>query len=112
MPNIEIHGFGLRGPFAQEAIALRKRIFEILEASPVARDIVVSIYDDIVVDKKGEAQPYLRIVFAPADRIFLDILSLKVLGFDIEVLELKNFQSRNSQSLVSEADLDPEFLRG
>lgn len=57
MPNIEIHGLGIRGLFAQEAITLRQKIFGILESSPVARDIVVSIYDDTVENKNGEAQP-------------------------------------------------------
>ena len=56
LPNIELHGFG------SDSLELRAEIIRTLDKKDYVNDMVVSICLDVVVDKNGNEQPYIRVI--------------------------------------------------
>ena len=91
MPNIEIHGLSL-----QEWNELRKKIFKLFEDKPYVDEMVVTVFQDAVFDKRGSSRPFIRLVnssqeFSDEMRAEEILEALKTLNIDIEHLELKVF---------------------
>lgn len=57
MPNIEIHGLPLA-----EAREKRHKIFGAFSDKSYVDEMVVTIFPTVVQDKKGDSQPFLRLV--------------------------------------------------
>ena len=97
MPNIEIHGYGIRGEYAYIARDLRTKIFALLIVeAPHVSDAVVTVFDDWVTDEAEKRQPFLRLVSTPSPHIDEIVELLKTLDIDIEVQELKAFHPKKS----------------
>ena len=98
MPNIEIHGMGKRA----EANELANKIFEIFAGKPYVDEMVVTIFDTFVRDKKGNSQPFLRLANSCQEHTEEIITILRWLNMDIEYLELKAFYPKGpSEGILS-----------
>ncbi len=81
MPNIEIHGCG-----HDEAKKSEKKILKHCNWP----DLVVTIVTDVVRDRKGKLQPFLR-VYQDASNIAWPFLERLNLHLDIEVIAVHKF---------------------
>ena len=86
MPNVEIHGM-----FLQEAVRLEKKIFKLFGDKPYIKEMVVTIYQTIVRDFKGNSQPFIRLVNSCQEHSEEIVEKLKTLEIDVEHLKLESF---------------------
>lgn len=100
MPNIEVHGFG---EYKCEYVGIKNRarlsvneLFDLFCDKSYVEEMVITICPDITLDKKGENQPFLRVVSTPSPHLDEIVELLKVLNIDIEILLLKSFHLRQS----------------
>lgn len=98
MPNIEIHGFSEEG-----ALRLEGKIFLRFSDRPYADEMVVTIFPTTVRNRRGEAQPFLRLASPCDGHEAEEILQmLRHLGYDVEHLKLEAFYEK---ATASELDL-------
>ncbi len=89
MPNIEIHGLA-----TDQALKIRSQIFKLLKDRPYIDETVVTIYQDIVEDKDGNSQPFIRVV-NDCQTYPKEILGLlRSLKIDLEHMRLSSFISK------------------
>lgn len=93
MPNVEIHGLGK----GEVAIALVRKIYGLFEGEPYAKAMVVSVYDDLVVDREGETQPFLRLVNSHHRHTKKILGKLRQIDMDLKHLKLKAFYPKGSR---------------
>ena len=86
MPNIEIHGLP-----GKEGDELSRKIFELFKHEIYIDEMVVTIFQDRVVDKKSSSQPFIRVVTTPHRYIGAILGGLRRFHVDIEHLELRDF---------------------
>ncbi len=98
MPNIEIHGIGMRGVYVDDAYSLRNRIFALFGKKPYVQETetVVTIFDDEVTNVRKSRQPFLRVVSTPSEHLEEIVELLRTLDIDIEVQMLSAFFSKKS----------------
>jgi hypothetical protein len=97
MPNIEIHGLGIRGIYYEDAVNLKKKIRVLFAEKPYFSDMVVEIYDSDVSDvKEDRRQPYLRVVSSSQKEINDVVAMLRQLDIDIEQPPPIKFHPRKS----------------
>ena len=82
MPNIEIHGYGIKE--RGESDQLRWRIFSETANLSFAEDIVVTVVPDECVDRVGNSKPFLRIISHTPTKIAQLVKCLEPFGMDIE----------------------------
>ena len=85
MPNVEIHGF----ESSTELMASKAKSCLRSHFSPM--DVVITKYNDKVVDLRGNERPYFRVVCNDEDEAQEAIDLLSTLKKDIEVLLLHDF---------------------
>lgn len=87
MPNIEIHGLGT------ETAEMARNVFKVVrDALPdLAKDMVVSLCNDLVIDQHDKNQPFLRVCTTEREDTGNLLRALKALGLDIEYLVLTSF---------------------
>jgi hypothetical protein len=92
MPNIEIHGTG-DFQTRNEGMQLWKQIFDLIKVGcpELLNEAVVSIFNDICLDKVGLPQPFLRISSSNPAHFEPLKTALSLLHLDIEVSDLKEF---------------------
>ena len=98
MPNIEIHGLG------PETAEMARNVFRVVcEALPdLAKDMVVSLCNDLVIDQHDKNQPFLRVCTTEREDNTGNLLrALKALDLDIEYLVLTSFISKQTQAGAS-----------
>jgi len=98
MPNIEIHGIGIRGAYVDDGMNLELKIFEIFSGKTYISEMVVTTFDDAVQDAHHLRQPFLRVVSTPSPHLDEIVELLKALNIDIEVLMLSAFYPKKSAS--------------
>ena len=94
MPNVEVHGLGIR--FGDK---LRKRvrdeIFNAIRETSVelAADTVVTVIADECLNIGFTSCPFLRVIAEESeeDKISKIVKCLEPLGYDIEILAIKKF---------------------
>jgi hypothetical protein len=86
MPNIEIHGLA-----EAEAKTMYSQVERALRNSPVANNVVISRYSDVVKDLLGYDRPYLRIVCTDEVEAQQVAGLLKPLNLDLEIFRLRAF---------------------
>ena len=95
MPNIEIHGMD-----ADRAERVKKKIFTVTASCPWASELVVTTYQNVVVDRKNNRLPFFRVYFDRVNEsLSTDDIEMigEVLGpfdVDIEMVELSVFVPR------------------
>ncbi len=89
MPNIEMHGIKDDMSYGQ----LFHQIKKALQDAPYAKDIVLTDYQNRVVDFHEKSQPYLRLVALSTSSAELEDIEkrLEPLNIDIEVLLIDHF---------------------
>ncbi len=93
MPNIEFHGF----PEASDCSAVYLATKRLLKGASYEKDVVLTLYDDTVVDTDGGGQPFLRVIGskASADELEKIVERLSPLNIDIEVMLIEKFVPRD-----------------
>jgi len=86
LPNIEIHGLAM-----DQASQLRCRIFQLLKDKSYIDETVVTVYPDVVEDKNGNSQPFIRVVNDCQAHTEEILKLLQSLGIDIEHMQLSSF---------------------
>lgn len=97
MPNIEIHGLS-----RWEARNLRGKIFNLFQGRPYVDEMIVTIYENIVTDKNGEDQPFIRLANSHQLHTVEILGKLKTLDLDIEHLKLAAFIPKKKQEKEGE----------
>ena len=86
MPNIMIYGLE-----EGEAVKTGLKIDELLGGKYYGSEYVVTFVPSQVRDRKGVAQPYLKLVTTPNDHVDDILVELRKVGMDIEVSLLTQF---------------------
>ena len=86
MPNIELHGFS-RG----QAMEIRDKVFKLFKGKPYVKEMVVTVCLDMVWDKYGDIQPFIRLANSCQDHTVEILKVLEALNVDIEQLTLAKF---------------------
>lgn len=92
MPNVEIHGMGKR----EEVNQLADKIFQLFAEKSYVDEMVVTIFDTFVRDKKGDSQPFLRLANSCQDHTTEIIQELRRLGLDVEHIQLQAFYPKQT----------------
>lgn len=87
MLSIEIHGLK-----EEDSKNLESEIFEAFSDRSYADDVVVEIYNTSVRDRKGNLQPFIRLLDSQAWNIQEAVERLEEFGLDIRVMELGDFR--------------------
>ena len=87
MPNIKIYGVSSTGQ-----VPLYKKIKELFIGEEYAKDMVVTFMNGTtVLSLDGKSQPYIQLEITSTDKYLPLMTRLEELGYDIQVIELRNF---------------------
>jgi hypothetical protein len=90
LPNIEIHGVA-----TDKVPELRRQIFQLFQGKSYINEIVVTTCFDVVENKDGKHQPFIRVLNDCQTHTEEILELLRPLGLDIEHLPLKSFIEKN-----------------
>jgi hypothetical protein len=88
MPNIEVHGVSCIDNRKQLVSKIARHL---LVATPLIDGVVITSYDNTVIDVFGAEQPFLRVLCTDDEEAGRVIGLLKPLGMDIEWLSIRQF---------------------